>query len=318
MAILLKRDAKVFCSLVESGWTASDTTRLNILDDFSFTQTVSTDAAVRSPIGPSGDRGVLSYISITNPAEFSFTTYLSTFSGALTNKVLWKAFTNKNDISIIDFTESNVGQLPLIHIWFEYKDKTYKLKDGVITAAKITMQIGGIPKILWTGQSKSLLESTPPNIFTNETLLIPETVGKLTTITAVRNSVSYDLALTNFNLDIDNGIEWISRTRLGKQSLPDAYQTGTRSITGECTFYLKTGALQSSTLLKDLLDDNLIGAPEKFTALNVFLGGTINLAMPNVLLENGAVSTEDVLTLKVPFTANQTSPNTGDELTITI
>ena len=317
MAILLKRNAKVFISLVESGWTVDDTVRLNVLDDFSYSQFASANSATRSTIGPTGDRGLTSFVQETSPAEFSFTTYFSLFAGTLSSKLLWRALTNKTNVDAsIDFMESNVAALPELFVYFEHGSTTYKISSSVITGASINMNLEGIPKITWSGTGKALTSSSSPFSFLDEYGLIPESMGKLTTVSLVRDAVTYNLALTSFSLDMDNGVSWVPRTRLGVQTLPDKYETGVRTISGDMQFYLKTGVNVSTDLMDNVLGDNLTGAEEKFTNITVNLGQEIAIDMPRVLLENTNLRTDEALTLSVPFIANQTSADTGDELTI--
>lgn len=319
MAILLKRDAKVFCSLVESGWTIGNTVRLNVLDDFSFSQTTSSDSAFRSTIGPTGDRGALSFVQETLPADFSFTTYMSTFSGALSSALLWQALTNKSDVSAtIDFTESNVASLPTIFVYFEYANKVYKLGNAVMDTAAIDMNLDGIPKVTWSGSAKTLVSSSAPTTFLDEFGQIPETLGKLTTVDIVRDSISYTLALTNFDITLANNIQWVSRARIGKHTLPTVYEPGIREVYGNMQFYLKTGVNTSGTLADNILTDNTTGAVDKYSTATISLGTDINLVMPKVLLENTNIAADEVVVLDVPFSANQTGYRAGDEISISL
>jgi hypothetical protein len=142
-------------------------------------------------------------------------------------------------------------------------------------------------------------------------------VSKLTTLALTRDSFVYNLALTSFELFIDNGVQWVPRVKLGRQTLPTVYTTGDRTIAGNMQFYLKTGALNSTTLLNNVLaDNNTAVGDDKFANITVNMANNIAIAMPNVLLEATDVGTDEATTLDVPFTCNQSSSNAGDEISI--
>ena len=136
MAFLLKRNASVFCSTVESGFNTGNTARLNIVDEtFSYSQSSSISESTRNQIG-SPDRGSSFYTSSVAPAQFSFSTYLSATSGVIPDEMLWEAFTNNTFTALaIDFTSSNVKQLPFLYFWFDHQGTVYKLTEAVLETA---------------------------------------------------------------------------------------------------------------------------------------------------------------------------------------
>lgn len=324
MAFLLKRNASVFCSTVESGFNTGNTARLNIVDEtFSYSQSSSISESTRNQIG-SPDRGSSFFTASVAPAQFSFSTYLSATSGVIPDELLWEAFTNNSFTGLaIDFTNSNVSQLPFLHFWFDHQGIVYKLEEAVLETADIKMNLNGIPVVTWTGTAKALYEDignepTTGN-YTDHKGSIPEVVGKLTTISFDRNvsAKSYTLALTDFSLKLDNNVIWASRNRVGQISTAEVHYLGNRAFTGNMSMYLKTGT--SQVLLDDLLTD-LVGNTEYTYDATVSLGGATNfvsLAMPKILINAPETNIDEVVVLATPFKVLEDTPGTGDELTIT-
>ena len=322
MAFLLKRNTSVICSSVESGWNSGNTARLNLVDEtFSYSQSSSISESTRNQLG-SSDRGSSYFVDSVAPAQFAFSTYLSASSGIIPDELLWEAFTNSSitGISPIDFTSSNVSQLPNLFFWFDHQGTTYKLTEAVLQSASISLNLEGLPIVTWTGTARTLGADTAPVTFTDHKGSIPEVIGKLTTISFSRNPAAakvYTLALTDFELSIENNVQWVSRTRLGTISVPEAHYLGNRSLEGSMTMYLKTGT--SQILLDDLLAD-LVGNTEYTYDAFISLGGATNfvtLDMPNLIINAPQTNIDEAVTLSVPFRATETAATTGDEITIT-
>jgi len=158
MSFLLKRNVSVICSSVESGFTVDNTTRLNLVDEtFSYSQASQIAESSRNQIG-SLDRGSSYFTASLAPAQFSFSTYLSASTGSIPDEILWEAITNSSitDIDPIDFSTSNVAQLPALFFWFDHQGATYKLTDAVLNSATIEMNLSGLPIITWSGTAKAL------------------------------------------------------------------------------------------------------------------------------------------------------------------
>lgn len=322
MAFLLKRNTSVICSSVESGFTVDNTARLNLVDEtFSYSQSSSISESSRNQVG-SSDRGSSYFTSSVAPAQFSFSTYLSAASGIIPDELLWEALTNSSitGLSAIDFSGSNVSQLPSLFFWFDHQGTTYKLTDAILDSASISMNLVGLPIITWSGTAKTLGADTAPVTFTDHKGFIPEVISKLTTITFSRNPAAakvYTLALTDLDLSIKNNVEWVGRTRIGKIATPETHYLRNRAIDGTMTMYLKTGT--SKVLLDDLLTD-LVGNTEFTYDAVINLGGATNfvtLDMPNLIINAPQTNIDEAVTLSVPFKATETTATAGDEITIT-
>lgn len=76
MAINLLRDAKVFLSLVNTGFTTENTFEVKVLDGFSFSQNTSTQEVTLNEAGAAPNRGQKIFNTALDPVDFSFSTYV--------------------------------------------------------------------------------------------------------------------------------------------------------------------------------------------------------------------------------------------------
>ena len=316
MAFYLKRNTSVLCSLVTD---VDNVLGLNIVDEsISFTQTSSINDARRNRLGGS-DRSTDHYTSRVSPATFSFSTYL--YSSAVGNKAgdyfLWQSLTNSAVTNSVSFTNSDVNQLPELHIWFTLgTGGNYRISNAVINSVTIKNDINGIPTLEWSGTAKSIIQNSANSPSTDRKGEVPNSIGKLTTISMSRGATNYNLALTDLSITISNNINWVSRNRLGKISLPEAHYTGTRTIDGSFSVYLKSGTNGSKDLHTDILT-NLENNTEETFDLDISIGnGIVSISMPNCILSVPSFSIDEVVVLRVDFNAQKTTVS-GDELTIT-
>lgn len=138
------------------------------------------------------------------------------------------------------------------------------------------------------------------------------------TITTGTNATKkYNMPLTGGSITLTNNITYLTPAYMGTINQPIAYFTGSRSVTGSLTAYLRTGAATSTTvapidrfsanLFSDLLAKvNTDSDPEFF--LQIEIGGINNntkvlLQMPAAVLTIPTVNAESVITTTVNFTA---------------
>lgn len=146
----------------------------------------------------------------------------------------------------------------------------------------------------------------------------PDYSGAISTIAAGASATKkYNMPLTGGSITLTNNITYLTPAYMGAINQPIAYFTGSRSITGSLTAYLRTGAATSTTtdpinrfsanLFSDLLAKvNTDSDPEFF--LQVEIGGVnsntkVLLQMPAVVLTIPTVNAESVITTTVNFTA---------------
>jgi len=76
MALNLARDAKVYLSTVNTGWTPLNTWEIKVLDGFSFSQSTSTQEVTLNEAGAAPNRGQKVFNTALDPVDFSFSTYV--------------------------------------------------------------------------------------------------------------------------------------------------------------------------------------------------------------------------------------------------
>lgn len=148
--------------------------------------------------------------------------------------------------------------------------------------------------------------------------------NKLSTLQLIRNiggigtgNTSYTMALTGGSITIANNISYVTPANLGVVNVPIGYYTGTRSITGSVTAYLRTGSTNSAGLLSDLLaaSATAAGVEPKFM-LEVDVGGLTNgtrveIDVPGAMLQIPSIDAQAVMSTTINFTAQGTDSVQG-------
>jgi hypothetical protein len=124
------------------------------------------------------------------------------------------------------------------------------------------------------------------------------------------SGTSYNVALTGGSITIANNINYVIPSNLGVVNSAIGYFTGTRSISGSVTAYLRTGANNSAQVLNDILSANL--AETKFRT-QIEIGGASNsvhvdVNMNGTALQVPTVETADVMSTSITFTAQGYDP----------
>ena len=131
-----------------------------------------------------------------------------------------------------------------------------------------------------------------------------------TTINNFVNSggTAYTIALTGGQLVFNNNLTYLTPANLAQVNLPITYFTGTRSITGNVTAYLKTGSNEAATLLSDMYASSATTVDPKFT-INVQMGGPtsnatgVEFKLPAAMLQIPQINTAQVISTTINFTA---------------
>ena len=116
---------------------------------------------------------------------------------------------------------------------------------------------------------------------------------------------SYNIAITGGNLTISNNVSYVVPANLGVVNQAIGYFTGSRSISGNVTAYLKTGTAYSAQLLSDIIAAN--AAETKFK-VQVEVGGAnntvhVDFLMNGAMLQIPTIETGDVMSTTINFTA---------------
>lgn len=227
---------------------------------------------------------------------------------------------------------SNKNQLLPFGLVFTVDGVTYVIDNCAMDQAVIDFGLDGIAMVAWTGKGTALrqlstnitysadanpvLTGGVTGTITGKNTTANFITNKLSTITLVKNiggtgagNTSYSLALTGGSITIANGINYITPANLGVVNIPIGYYTGTRSITGTLTAYLRTGSTNSAGLLADLLaaSATAAGTEPKFK-LQIDVGGSTNgtrveFETPGAMLQIPTIDAQAVMSTTINFTA---------------
>jgi hypothetical protein len=256
-------------------------------------------------------------------------------------------------------TNSNKHQLQRFGIIVVFDQNTFLLHDCSLNTATIDFGIDAIASIQWSGQARSIERIASPTDSSGEwtgslssaTAGDPSYTAKITTAPFIANKLStiqlvekigahaggpthdgspnttaglksYKMPLTGGSITLTNNITYLTPAYMGAINQPITYFTGSRSITGSLTAYLRTGSggnYYSADLFSDLINQvNTDSDPEFY--LEVRIGGeTANttrvfLEMPGVVLTIPTINAESVITTTVNFTAQGNNANKFDIL----
>lgn len=228
MAFNLIRNARMFFTtnvnandgtVATSGFTASNTFEIQVLDGFAFSQTTTSETVTLNEAGEAPVRGQRSFNTGLDPVEFTFSTYIRPkFIDAGTDdyigaeeEVLWNALagvaaigqaeaawtrtTGATPVSIVNFTNSNVHQLQKFGVIIVLDASSYIIDNCVLDQAQIDFGLDAIATIAWTGRGK-LLRSASVTATEGDTVtfgggvLTGQAKGKVTTAPYIANKLS--------------------------------------------------------------------------------------------------------------------------------
>lgn len=223
---------------------------------------------------------------------------------------------------------SNKNQLQKFGVIVIMDQSTYVIDNCALDQATIDFGLDGIAQIQWTGKGTVLrvlavataatgtfggsltgtyTQATGPSVAAGNFITQKLSTATLkSTFRGIGTSAkTYTIALTGGSLTIANNIEYVIPESLGVVNVPIGYYTGTRSISGNITAYLKTGAGNTTnTLLNDLL-----AAPSEVRYfLELHVGGASNavkveLEFPAVTMQVPTVDVQDVISTSISFSA---------------
>jgi len=217
---------------------------------------------------------------------------------------------------------SNVNQLQDFYLFFVVDNTTYRLDKCALNQAELSFDLTGIATIAWSGMATTLTEvaantinpgtnatafslsATSDTFITNKlsTIVLKSTIGGNGT-----GNKTYTVPITGGTFTYSNNIEYVTPDTLSAVDAPIGYFTGTRSVSGNLTAYLKTGTNESSTLLSDMLTAAATTVEPKYY-LEVSVGGKTNttrveLLMNGVSLQIPSVDVQDVVSTTINFNA---------------
>lgn len=237
-------------------------------------------------------------------------------------------------VTTITTVNSNLNQLLRFGLVVRFDDTTILIHNCVVDQASVDFGIDQIGTVAWTGKGTELEVITTAVTISSNTFaggltgpFTPKrTSAKYITnkLSAIRLSstlnkfsqaaVDYVFAITGGNITIANNVTYLVPAAMGTVNKPISYFTGTRSITGSLTAYLRTGNTDTVGLLSALLTQAGTQDQNQF-AIDLGLGGGIAaptagalenkvvFTLPSAMVQIPQVSTEQVVSTSINFTA---------------
>lgn len=217
---------------------------------------------------------------------------------------------------------TNTHTLQPFGVVFRVDNAFYAVDNCAVDKADIDFGIDAISQVAWTGKgtsvrdllitSAALITSTGFAAIAAPSATANFITNKLSTLSLISNiegmgGTTYTVPITGGSLSIANNLTYLTPQILGKVNTPIGYSVGTRAISGTLTAYLKTGAGESSTLLKDILTAAATAVDNAYYT-KVSLGGAtstikVEFDMPAAMLQVPTVDVQDVISTTLNFTA---------------
>lgn len=302
-----------------------------------------------------GPTGIVTAVSIVDAgvgitSAMKFTTSNSNLGGTGSGLVIGvTVVTTSASPAKVVTNNSQVHQLQKFGMIVVFDDTTFFIENCTLDTATIDFGLDAIATIAWTGKATTL--STPATTvtisdvspgamsggysavsFKPKITYAPYIANKLSTMTlksginAEGTSTTYTLALTGGNITISNNVTYLTPANLGIVNQPCTYFTGTRSITGNVTAYLRggSGANYTAKLLSDMLGSANITNVNPAFELVLSMGGASNTTrvefdLSAAVVQIPTIATEQVISTTINFTAQGYTPvsNATDAFDIT-
>jgi hypothetical protein len=326
-----------------SGFLPANTREIQVLDGFSFSQNTTAETVTLSEAGAAPVRGQRSFNTALEPVDFSMSTYIRPADGGTNitaeEGVLWNAlfatdavggtnpaWTEGVGAATLIATNSQSHQLQKFGLIIVIDGVSYVIDNCALDSATIDFGLDAIAMIAWAGKGAILRQLAGLTATTGATVtfgggLSGTAKGKNTTAPFIANKLStltlkkeidgtgatYNVAITGGSLTIANNLTYLTPANLGVVNRPFTYFTGTRSISGSLNAYLRAGSSNTAGLLADLLAGSTTDVDPAFY-MQVEVGGAANatrieLEMPATVLTIPTVSTEQVVSTTINFTA---------------
>lgn len=215
---------------------------------------------------------------------------------------------------------------------------SYIIDNCALDSATVDFGLDAIAMVAWAGKGSSLRQVSGLTASTGATVSFTNTAwtgtneakGKNTTAPFIANKLStltlkggingsgttYTVAITGGSLTIANNLTYLTPANLGVVNRPFTYFTGTRAISGSLNAYLRAGTTNTAGLLSDLLTSSTTDVNPAFE-IQFEVGGASNATrvefeMPAAVLTIPTVSTEQVVSTTINFTAQGSASNAFD------
>ena len=246
---------------------------------------------------------------------------------------------------IFTVTNSNKHQLQAFGLIIVFDDLAYALDNCALDTATIDFGIDAIAAIQWAGKGSLIRQLTltagapsggevlfagadvtttpgnPADKASAKNTSAKFITNKLTVlqvnddIAKIDGTSNYSVPITGGSITMSNNLTYLTPANLGVVNLPITYFTGTRSITGTLTAYLRSGSGNTGTLLNGLISSAATEINPSY-AINIQMGGTtgthVDVGLPAAMLQIPTVNTEQVISTTLTFTGQGSTGSAGN------
>jgi hypothetical protein len=252
------------------------------------------------------------------------------FAGSIAIGTANAAWTNGTPATL-SVAQSNKHQLQAFGLIIIFDDLAYVLDNCALDTATIDFGIDAIAAIQWAGKGSTIrqldikagtpassqvpLTSATGDLATGtndakEKNTVAKYITNKLTVLQVNNTINdftgsdFTVPITGGNITLSNNLTYLTPANLGVVNLPITYFTGTRSVTGTLTAYLRSGATNTGGLLSGLIA-NAANEIDPDYAINIQMGGAsgthVDLKIPAAMLQIPTVNTEQVISTTITF-----------------
>lgn len=254
------------------------------------------------------------------------------FAGQAAVGAVGAAWTDGASNAALSLAQSNKHQLQAFGLIIAFDDLAYVLDNCALDTATLDFGIDAIANIQWGGKGSLIrqlaiaADNSSPVVLSgadiatdvgdtgaaaSKNTLAKYITNKLTTL-QVNDTIGdftgsdYTVPITGGNITFSNNLTYLTPANLGVVNLPITYFTGTRSVTGTLTAYLRSGSTNTGGLLNGLLA-NAANEIDPDYAINIQMGGGTNstrvdIKLPAAMLQIPTVNTEQVISTTITFT----------------
>ena len=256
---------------------------------------------------------------------------------------------------------SNFAVAPQYQIYVKMDNVVYQVKNATMNEASIDAAIDGIATTSWSGFGTQFIEltgtarneiiSVTGGILNSGSLATANAVNAVNTNTQsyhtwanydgvtsafIKNRLSaievthtpvggsvdtYTFPVTGLGFTYNNSLTYLTPEEIAALNSPIGQFTGSKTITGNFTAYLRTGDDQSAQFLRNIVTDSRTSTAQASSA-NLKIGGSsapyVAINMPAVQFNFPTHAVEDIIGISVEFLAQETSATrgTGSEITM--
>ena len=335
-----------------TGFLPTNTREIQVLDGFSFTQNTTAETVTLNEAGAAPVRGQRSFNTALEPVDFSMSTYMRPADGGVNitceESVLWNAMFATDPIgganpawsegtsaATLVVANSQSHQLQKFGLIIVIDGVSYIIDNCALDTATVDFGLDAIAMVAWTGRGAILRQLAGLTATSGTTVTFgggltgtargkdttaPYIANKLSTLTVKKEidgtGATYNVAITGGSLTIANNLTYLTPANLGVVNRPFTYFTGTRAISGTLNCYLRAGSSNTAGLLADMLADSITDVDPAFY-VQIEVGGAANATrvefeMPGTVLTIPTVSTEQVVSTTINFTAQGTATGAFD------